>query len=1073
MSVTNYSPEKCRYAIDKLVNAVYLVSENAVKDIRIDNGAAYVNSISETPIKLECYGLTLSEEESLDERYKFIHTLKFSVNGYANKDDFQGRYYVIVRDYEGTWWLVNPLFPCKVAYTYTLGYQQNHTEFNIGTASNHPVLKLNGMSDTSSYQCNEYWLSGIDKLWLNEKKYSVHSGSSIKYTNDGFKEVEYNKSSAVFTESFDGENTSHQIDFDVLFSDYKSSWHYNLLEFKDNLYAAIIKTTDGKYVLCGFSFGLQPGYTVSADDTVTTGNKIQITLQDAHDTGDAIEMFDNISPIPVSSTTWEYTSEHDGYECVGDGVAKYLLQKEIDALGNETGNYKALEGYENSFPGLNIVGTFDSVVTFAKSECLIEPCRLSTSIPDRILFTEVGSKMYTLRAGSNWSITHDQGITVSPESGNANTDYIVTVYNPHTPTSEAWVTNLKVTYCSGQEYNSVITVTVDDSCFGNGSRYDISANAQTLTIPTNCCVQKVTEKSSVGTVNNIYSTYLTVYVPENNSGIARTIILLVEFCDGSAANITINQSNTFENWVSQGTFCDGSDKYDRQRLYTGTTNSSYVATSTYRNVFVEANSLECKSSPDWNYEKWEVVPGDYFCDDGTKYAKERRYVSDDNVRWTATDIYRKSTTVLEVNSTDCGYDPSISGNCSEYRDEGDTICDGYTKYKYLRKYVRDCQDCSDCNTTWQATGIYKIDTTQVVDAFSIDCGFVCNNCLTRWSTVEYTCIGYDKYRIDVLQLSTNDGVSWITSQQTRQVLEETCSNECGCVDPSFETKYLTLIPLEDCTFRFTWDYSSNPSPSYVAGQIYYSLDSGNTWNLLLNGVSTPTIPAGQEIMWKKNISTNGATGHFWLSSGRFNAEGNVMSVIYGDNFVGQTTIGYTNALNGLFNGCSGLTSIDNLVLPATVLTQGCYQQMFAGCAITRIPDGFLNATTLAIACYNSMFQHCTSLTTVPSDLLPAALLSYSCYHSMFAGCTNLTTAPDLLAPTSVLSCYAWMFNGCTNLNYIKCLTHIGSDNDIMNWVRDVQTVSGTFIKDTSATWQTATNDNNYAGIPQNWSVQNA
>ena len=41
------------------------------------------------------------------------------MNGYANKDDFQGRYYVIVKDEEGTYWFVNPLFPVKVTYTYT------------------------------------------------------------------------------------------------------------------------------------------------------------------------------------------------------------------------------------------------------------------------------------------------------------------------------------------------------------------------------------------------------------------------------------------------------------------------------------------------------------------------------------------------------------------------------------------------------------------------------------------------------------------------------------------------------------------------------------------------------------------------------------------------------------------------------------------------------------------------------------------------------------------------------------------------------------------------------------------
>lgn len=791
MSVTNYIPDKCRYLVEKLAKTVYLISEDAVKDIRIDNGDAYINSVSESPVRLDCYSINLQDEESLDERYRFTHTLTFSVNGYANSDDFQGRFYAIVKDNEGTYWLVNPLFPCKVTYTYTLGYQQNHTDFTIGTVSNHPVLRLHNFGDATPYECQEYFLDGIDALWLNEKRYTVHDGNSVKYTNDGFKTIEYNQRTATFTETFDGTDTSHQIDFDILFSQYKSSWHYNLLEFKDNLYSAIFKTRNNKYALCGFSFGLQPSFRVNADDTIQSADRIQITLQDAHDAGDAIEFFNQINKTRLTEKTYEYTSEYYGYECVGEGIAKYLLQKEVDALGNETGNYKVLEGYAGRFPGLNIVGTFSNVETFPHSECRVEPCRLSTSLPDNIVFNEVGSKVYTLKAGSDWTITHNQGISVSPESGTAGVSYTITVYNPVTPTSTAWTTNLVVHYCNGQEHSSTVTVVEDeDSCFQNGSTYNISANEQTITIPTLCCVQKVSERTGVGVVTNIYGSYLTVYVPENNTGSVRTIILLVEFCDGSAANITINQSNIFEKWESEGTFCDGSDKYENQRLYTGTTSSSYTRTETTRTVFIEANSLECKSSDEWDYEKWEVVPNDYFCDDGTKYAKERRYVSDDGVRWTATDIYRKSIIVLEENSADCGYDPSITGNCSEYRDEGDTICNGWNKYKYLRKYVRDCDDCDNCSTTWLQTNIYKMDETQLVEAYSEDCGFICNNCLKRWNFESYTCRNNDRYSVERLQISYDGGNTWRNSSETRETLVETDSPLCD-YDPNYKPDFLT------------------------------------------------------------------------------------------------------------------------------------------------------------------------------------------------------------------------------------------------------------------------------------------
>ena len=63
----------------------------------------------------------------------------------------------------------------------------------------------------------------------------------------------------------------------------------------------------------------------------------------------------------------------------------------------------------------------------------------------------------------------------------------------------------------------------------------------------------------------------------------------------------------------------------------------------------------------------------------------------------------------------------------------------------------------------------------------------------------------------------------------------------------------------------------------------------------------------------------------------------------------------------------------NLVLPATVLAERCYYNMFAGCSnLTRAPQ--LPATMLAEQCYTNMFSRCTSLTQAPE--LPAMELTY-------------------------------------------------------------------------------------------------
>ena len=112
----------------------------------------------------------------------------------------------------------------------------------------------------------------------------------------------------------------------------------------------------------------------------------------------------------------------------------------------------------------------------------------------------------------------------------------------------------------------------------------------------------------------------------------------------------------------------------------------------------------------------------------------------------------------------------------------------------------------------------------------------------------------------------------------------------------------------------------------------------------------------------------------------------------------------------MFCGCTSLTTAPDL--PATTLAPSCYKQMFMGCTgLTTAPD--LPATTLADCCYDYMFADCTSLITAPD--LPATTLAYGCYEYMFFGCTELTTAPALPATTLADDCYYYMFCGCTSL----------------------------------------------------------
>ena len=272
------------------------------------------------------------------------------------------------------------------------------------------------------------------------------------------------------------------------------------------------------------------------------------------------------------------------------------------------------------------------------------------------------------------------------------------------------------------------------------------------------------------------------------------------------------------------------------------------------------------------------------------------------------------------------------------------------------------------------------------------------------------------------------------------------SPSCG-----YSFRYLTLVPRSAAT---TFKFSGN--------SINYSLDNGLTWKSLASNAATPSVGVGEKIMFKASLTINYGIGKFSGSS-QFDVEGNAMSLLYGDNFSGKTSLSGKNfAFYGLFSG-SSVVDASGLVLPATVLSEHCYDKMFKDChSLTTAPQ--LPATTLASSCYVDMFQYCTSLTVAPE--LPATTLVYGCYSKMFNYCSGLTVAPQLPATTLAKSCYEYMFNGCTSLNSITCLaTDISASYCTDSWLSRVAS-NGTFYKASGmSSWGSGA-----SGIPTNWTI---
>lgn len=379
----------------------------------------------------------------------------------------------------------------------------------------------------------------------------------------------------------------------------------------------------------------------------------------------------------------------------------------------------------------------------------------------------------------------------------------------------------------------------------------------------------------------------------------------------------------------------------------------------------------------------------------------------------------------------------------------DYVCVGTDKY-----YKQKRQYSYDSGTTWYDVTPPETQTGSLYQTGSTDCGYV-PPIEPQYRTTSGTpyCEGYDKYVDIYSQVSYDGGITWSTTATT-PTLVEAYSQDCGYVPPSTGT-YLTFEAIDSGKFKLS------------GNSVSYSLDSGSTWSTLAANTNSPSVSAGSKIMWKGNLTPSASSSPYgvgtFVSTGRFQVEGNPMSLLYGDNFIGQINLtGKDSAFRNLFSGCTGLTSAENLelpamtlavycyrnmfinctslasapTLPATTLTNGCYCFMFSGCtsltsaptlpATTLAPDCYegmfshtsltsapaLPATTLASACYYGMFDS-TPLTTAP--VLPATALTSDCYNDMFKNCTSLTTAPELPATTLADSCYCFMFSGCTSL----------------------------------------------------------
>lgn len=193
--------------------------------------------------------------------------------------------------------------------------------------------------------------------------------------------------------------------------------------------------------------------------------------------------------------------------------------------------------------------------------------------------------------------------------------------------------------------------------------------------------------------------------------------------------------------------------------------------------------------------------------------------------------------------------------------------------------------------------------------------------------------------------------------------------------------------------------------------IEYKVEN-NEWTTS-NGTSINIRANTGERVWFRGRNESYRGVIFRNTSGAFYLYGNLMSLIYGDDYEDKKELTGEETFFKLFYQNSGIYNhpTKDIELPATTITTSCYRSMFYKCPnLTRAPK--LPAKVLTEACYASMFAYCTSIKEFP-EMAATDMAYMSCTWMMMA--SGIEDAPELPAMNLARSCYQYMFMECPNL----------------------------------------------------------
>ena len=650
MSVSDYITNY-KYKIGKLKDFIYIVNDSIFDSIQIVDGGAIVKF----PFKLEKLNgsnVQLKEQQSTNENLRFTKNVQITIDGYFNAQEFfqyKGEPVVIVENQEGTRFLVNPEYTADIEYTFTLNSTQCQTVLEFDNISNLPVLQIVDREYSvfeHAININEkckYRLGGVNKFEVinfNNVALNRYTKHITIFGDDSFKQVQFNDNTFTLEEKYKNHLYTDTITFDITLDNYKSAWHYDLVKFLDRNYSAIVtpKGQNNKFYV-GFNLGLQPSYEIETSTEVGGIDNITITFNESS-LGSLIDLNSVTSSqstdkswVGVRSVITSTGAKYDSYECYGDGIARYLVQAEVNAKGDNTGRYKVLNGYADMFPNLNIVGTFTDTITYNEPNCSGINSILTTNIP-AIIYMAVGDeKTYNVYSDSDWSVENVSSYITLNSTGNnggQTNQLTVSLKNDAINHDEGTFTITNGTV------NKVVTVIILK--YTDITR-NITAEEQVINLNVPFTTDSVVYKDKTYNINEISTldglTFVfdgqrvQIKVPMNDSSKNKKVYELILKSGNSSIKVTINQDHYYEEWhiTSTSEFrCDNGSSYQVLHRYTGFTAGNLSETIEIKlGDMITQNDRRCANVTTRYSDK-----GHYTCFEGKKYKLLEEEESYDN-----------------------------------------------------------------------------------------------------------------------------------------------------------------------------------------------------------------------------------------------------------------------------------------------------------------------------------------------------------------------------------------------------------------------------------------------------------